>query len=401
MSKNLTILQAYRVMLRCFDTIYFQTYDDNLGSMMSSAALYSLTPNPQTMDPAVWNDWMEGIKIVLNDQLINFNTVELTMDQAYAAAGQYLINYCNIGFFESIGTLRDLMAANQEQSELSVWLKNKWLKSADMILQEKIPYQLDHFITKETELTLKESFIAMQIFLDLLSKKTQNTELINLIQNSRIRDNTWQNNTPDIIDKKIWNYWIQATNEQLESISNKKLNIETAYQAIFVFLKLYFENKSAFVNDFIQEKESNESFAVSCYDLWMKSINLVQTKQIENDFNLISINTVLSKDFAVKIIQAWFVKYQLPQSSLELINSLIDTIQEYERSYLLENYEITVLELYYIMTLILQKVSETHNSQYVQQKVQDFSVKQDEKPVNFLILLEWLYTIEQLFNITY
>jgi hypothetical protein len=401
MSKKLTALQAYQVMLRCFDTIYFQTYDDDLGSMMSGAALYNIDSIPQTMDPAVWNDWMKGIKIILNDQSISLDAVELTVDQAYAAAGQNLISYCDIGFFESIGTLRDLMIDNAQQSELSVWLKNKWLQSSYMILEGKGFYQLDHFVTQETELTLKESFIILQVFLDLLCQKTQNAELIDLIQNSRIRDNTWQNNIPDIINKEIWDTWVQATNEELKSIINGKLNVETAFHSIFIFLKVYFENKNSFVNDFIQEKESNESFKVSCYDLWMKSINLVQAKQIENDFNLISINTVLSKDSSVKIINAWFMKYQLPQPTLELINCLIDTIQEYERSYLLENDQITVLELYYIMTLILKKVSEIQNSEYLQQKLQDFAVNKDGKPMNFLILLEWLYTVDQFFDIKY
>lgn len=399
MSKKLTALQAYQVMLLYFDIIYFQTYDDDLGSLLSGAALYSLGPTPATMDPAVWDDWMKGIKIILNDQSISWDTAELTIDQVYAAVGQYVILYSDIGFFESIGALRDLMIDNLEQSELSVWLKNKWLQSAHMILDEKVFYQLDHFVTKETELTFKESFLALQIFLDLLCQKTQNTELIDLVQNSRIKDNVWQNNIPNINDKKIWDMWIQVANDQLKQIINKQLSVDIAFHSVFIFLKLYFEHKNVFVNDLIQEKENNESFNLSCYDLWMKSINLVQTKQIENDFNLISVNTVASKDFAVKIIQTWFMKYQIPQPTLKMINSLIDTIQGYERSYLLEDDKVTTLELYFIMTLILQKVSETHNSEYVLQKLQDFAMQQDKKPIYFLILLEWLYTVEQLFDI--
>ncbi|MBI2352998.1 hypothetical protein HYV11_02005 [Candidatus Dependentiae bacterium] len=396
MSKKLTALQAYQIMLHFFDSIYFQTYDDDLGSMMSGAALYSIDSVPMTMDPAVWDDWMESIKMVLNDSRITFDTVELTIDQAYAAVGQYLIIYSNIGFFESIGVLRDILVHGSKYPVLAKWLKCKWMQAVDSVGQKKLSSPIEHLFTEETELTLQESFMIMQIFLNMLSHKIQDIELIKLVKDSRMVYN--QNNDCfkhlDNTADNIWNAWNDAINFRLQQLQSNKLNLLVTYQALSIFLNSYFKIKSVAIAKLIKQFKNDDSkqfVHFSFSEEWFNAVSSINAKQIEKRYNLKSINTAISIESAFVIINNWLNNHQFTLIDRELLIEMVHNIQRKQRSYLLCDDKITVLEAYQVMVFYLEKVS--------QNKYQDFALNKDGKLVHFLILLEWLYTVEQFFDI--
>ena len=68
MSKKINCSQAYKSVLHFFDMIAFQTSDIEVSIFAGFGALYSAIPGqcPQTIDPAMWHDWMDGLKIRLN-----------------------------------------------------------------------------------------------------------------------------------------------------------------------------------------------------------------------------------------------------------------------------------------------------------------------------------------------
>lgn len=399
--QKLTCLQAYQVMLRCFDTIYFQTYNDDLGCMMSSAALYSIDQEPTTMDPAAWSDWMRGIKFILNDSSISWDTAQLTVDQAYAAARQYFITYCDIGLFESIGALRDLMANKPQHHQLSQWLKNKWLLALSTVLKEESLDQISFLLTEETTLTIKESFMIMRIFLNMLCQQNHNIELISLIKGCRTYDssNDYQAKELNVIDHTTWIMWTQAINSILDQTAKLNLDLLSAYQAIPIFLKLYFKNESIFIHKLIEDLESDlQKKGAKNYlfeNLWMNCVNDVNAQQLELFYHVISIKTPIKINLIHHIINAWLYDQGLPAVDSKLLYEMTNLVHQKNPSYLLSDDQATVLDAYHIMLLSLEFANQNHCSEKITDLLKRLTLDGNGFPKNFLILLAWLYTVEK------
>lgn len=398
--KNLTCLQAYRAMLHCFRIIYLQTQDEYLGDLLSGAALYSANKNesPQTMDPAVWHDWMDGVKIVMNDDSATYDSAELTIEQGYAAARQYFIIYCDIGYFESIGILRDLLGQDVNHSDLAKWLRNTWEQSLQVVLQEKLPEKIGHFFTGDTGLLERESFTVMKIFLDDWCQNNPNELLIQLVQNCRLKqkDNYWSA-IPDILEPQMWQIWKDSVAQVLNDSS--VLTIDVAYRAMPIFLQKNFnQNIDSEILNLIQ------GFNVDGHErliqrplgfLWLSAASKTNAEQEAMVYEVITINTSIQKNIAEKVITSWFEQYRdivdqrVIFTSL-FINELWDKsfkiLNQHRRSYLLLDDEITVLELYFIMVKFLK---------LMKQEQPQFDIEKDYRPKNFLVLLKWIFLIEK------
>lgn len=404
MSQKLSCLQAYKIMLRFFDTIYFQTYDEFLGDVLSEAVLYSanLGEKPRTMDPAIFGEWMGGLKKVMHDDTITYDVTQLNTQQAYAAAHQYLIIYCNMGAEPSVFTLRDLLNEDSDHSDVTRWLEIKWHQSVDYILQEVSREKIEHLFGDTTRLTHHESFFIMQMFLDNFCKRNNNQDLIKLVKNSRLRDKSdMYNGIPDIIEPKIWNVWQGAIGNAVEQEDDKILNLLSAYKAAPIFLENYFgDSRSNFFDKIIQKFEidqDNKPVNFSYWSTWTSAAVKLNAQQMELMNNLISINTLISHDLAYEIIQEW-LEYQKDLIGVNLVQQVIadksgmqqaiDTIKQQPRSYLLLDDEVTILEVYHIMLKLLELQGVV---------ISEFSIdaEQCNKPKDFVILLEWIRICEQ------
>ena len=403
-SQKLTCLQAYRAMLRCFDNIYFQTYDDDVCFLVSNAALYSASDDqfiqPQTMNPAIWHEWMDNVKIVLNDPLITWNRVELTQEQAYQAAGQYFAIHVDIGLFENIRILRDLLKNDVNHPELSQWLRCKREQALVKILQEPLPEKIGHFLGKTTELSLRESFLVMQYYLNNICRKDPNPNLIDLLQRSRIQNyhtNYWQDE-PTISDPDIWKFWVQATKMVSEQTPHKKLALITTFKTLPLFLLGYFnENQTPSLHSLVMKFEVNKNDEPMHFDNWLAFNNAaveVNTQQIEIVYNLVSINTPIDPEKAKNIILAWFKMYSLNIDWVKYFEPACKIIKHQNRSYLLLDGEITILETYQIMLHIISTIHQKQKSKNLNAFLQQNAIDADSKPVDFIQLLKWIQCAE-------
>ena len=129
MSSNVTCVQAYKIVYHFLNNIYFTTYDDNFGSILSGMALYSYIPGeePETMDPAIFGEWIDSVKMVMDDNTITYES-QIRIEEMYISAYQYFVTYCNKGAEPSIEMLRDLLGEDFNQSDVTRWLENKWLR---------------------------------------------------------------------------------------------------------------------------------------------------------------------------------------------------------------------------------------------------------------------------------
>lgn len=408
MSQKLTCLQAYRAMLRCFDTIYFQTYDDDISFLVGNAALYSANSDPliqpETMDPAVWHDWMKAVQIAMGDSSLTFSDVEMTVDQAYQASGQYFAIHCDIGLFENIGKLRDLLRNDVINPELSRWLRHKWDQALVTVLHEPLPEKTGHFFGALTPLTQRESFVIMQFYLNNICQKNQNQDLVGLLQRSRIlnyHSNYWQDE-PDLVDPIVWQLWVQALELVLPKDQNKTLNLMVAYKAMAKFLSLYFhDNNLLYIGALIKHFDNIDEYDTPMVDdnwLAFSSATVeVNAQQTEIVNNLVSINTPIFSDVAKKMIVAWFEKYQLNLDWIEYFDQAFEIIKQRKRSYLLLDGEITVLETYHIMLLIVDAINQVDSNENLNAFLQQNAIgQQNGKPIDFIQLLEWIKCAEQI-----
>ena len=135
----------------------------------------------------------------------------------------------------------------------------------------------------------------------------------------------------------------------------------------------------------------------------MSALVKMNGKQTEIVHDLVSINKSISQNIALKIIKTWFQDNEdlLGVEFLECIFSdeltmhskwqqVITSVKQKQRSYLLLDDEVTVLETYHIMLKIL----ELHGKQF-----SEFEVDSIGKPVNFYIMLQWIRICEQILRI--
>ena len=401
MFSNVTCVQAYKIIFHFLDTIYFTTYDDNLGSILGGMALYSdiSGEEPKTMDPANFGEWMNSVKMVIDDDTITYES-QITIEQMNISIYQYFVTYCNKGAEPSIRKIRDFLGEDFDYSDVTKWLKVKWLKSIEHVLQEVSIEKIGHLFGGTTRLTHHESFFIMQMFLDNFCQRNDNFDLIQLVKDSRLKDRSdIYRGISDFIEPKIWSVWHHATEVAVEQEENKTLNLLSAYKAVPIFLISYFgDDKSSFIDKVIQKFEidqDNKPINFSYWSSWTSAAVKLNAQQMELMNNLISINTSISHEVALKIIQAWMKYYQnligadVVQRILadnQGMQQIVDEIKKQQRSYLLLDSEVTVLETYHIMIKLL----ELHGKEIL-----EFTVDEKGKPVDFEILLDWIRICEQ------
>ena len=62
--KQISVLQAYKVMLAFLDKEYELSRSDDLAGLLSG---YQLTSDEsRTMDPAAWHDWIAAVNKIFN-----------------------------------------------------------------------------------------------------------------------------------------------------------------------------------------------------------------------------------------------------------------------------------------------------------------------------------------------
>ena len=401
MSKKINCTQAYKAMLHFFDMISFETGDEEVAIFSSYGELYMATPGecPQTMDAAMWNYWMRGLKLVIGDNSITYE-FELTIEQGYAAVYQYIVIFCDLGAEPSVHQLKNLLSPGAQESAMKSWLYNHWLRSVEYILQEDPFKKYGLFFNRKTKVTQRESFVTLQIFLDRFCKKNNNEDLILLVQNSRLkqRGDYWAE-MPDIIEQKIWDLCQQSIEIVMQKEENKVLNLLSAYRAIPIFLMNYFGNgRSDFINKFIQQLYIEEPVypaRSSYFDSWTISAGIANMEQTQICYDVISIHDPISHEVAFNIIQAWLqykkdlIGSDVAQQVLadtQGMQQAIDEIKQLQRSYLLLDNEVIVLETYHIMTKLL----ELHGK-----VISEFAIDENGKPADFEILLDWIRICEQ------
>ena len=66
MDKNLTVLQAYKVMIEFLNGYYYRLGEpDLLGVLLGG---FQLLEGEKTTDPAAWDDWLKAINNVIQQE---------------------------------------------------------------------------------------------------------------------------------------------------------------------------------------------------------------------------------------------------------------------------------------------------------------------------------------------
>jgi len=407
MSQKLSCVQAYKIMYCYLNNIYFQTYDEFLSDILSGAAIYSDVEGKEleTMDPALWYQWMDAVKIVMQDDTITFDSIELTIEQAYSAIYQYFVAYCNKGAEPSIFTLRDLLGTDIKQSNITRELWNKWTRSVEYILDEDPSKRMGHFFSEQTCIDVRKSFEVMKMFLDNYCQKYDNKNLIALVKNSRMKQNNNSSLEPSVIKSRAWNVWQQAIAMTMEQEKCESLNLLITFHSMLLFLLEYFDDnqvrtlKDMILKFMINKDKKAVNFSFWCD--WTDAAVKLNAEQTELVYHLVSINTVISHEVAFTIVKAWLHKYEA-LLSLDIVQKILsdqtlwqqalDCIKNLQRSYLLLDDEVTILETYHIMLKILELAGKN---------IDEFAIdkEQQNKPKNFLILLEWIEVCEKIVTV--
>jgi hypothetical protein len=267
--------------------------------------------------------------------------------------------------------------------------------------QEIIKNNVLQCVEEQAVIDRKFSYELMQIFLDNYCQNNFNQDLIKLVQNSRFQDKNCNSIMSNIIQPRIWQIWQQTIFKVILQEKSKVLNLLVAFYATAYFLADYFdefidsvdEDKVAFFKDIILEfaiDKDNKPINVSFWKDWISAAEQLNTKYIELLHHRISINTPISQSIVFEIIQAWFC-YQKKLISLDLAQQVlsdaqgmqqaVNLIKKQQRSYLLLDDEITILEAYHIMIKLL----ELHGKM-----MPEFAIDEDRKPFDSAILLDWI-----------
>lgn len=99
MSCALHFIDSYMSMYYFLDDLYFQTFDDELGSMLGGMAVYKQGPDQklESRDPAIVQEWLVALQSALQDDAISYQNVQLSSEQAYQSVYHYLRLYCDLG----------------------------------------------------------------------------------------------------------------------------------------------------------------------------------------------------------------------------------------------------------------------------------------------------------------
>jgi hypothetical protein len=400
MSQKLNCTQAYQVMLHFFDRIMLESGDDEITVFAGFGILYSIIPGecPKTVDAAKWHDWMDGLKKIVGDNSITYE-FELTFEQGYAAAYEYILLFCHVGAERSVHELCQLLNPDNENVVMKVWLYKHWLQSITYILQQDIFENKGVFFNPATKVTQRESFLILKIFLDIFCQENNNQELNLLVQKSRLqqRDDYWAD-IPNILEPKIWDIWHQSIEIFAHTDENQLLDLLIVYKVIPYFLIYYFDNKQLqFIHKMIAKLLDYEYDSPSRYpywNRWITAVGIANIEQMEICYDIISIHTPISHVIACQIIQAWFSDNQsgldvnlaqnITYDSADL-EKIIESIKKKPRSYLLLDDEITVLEAYHAMLMLL----ELENSM-----VDSLQVDEKGRPIGITVLLDWIRIAE-------
>ena len=169
-----------------------------------------------------------------------------------------------------------------------------------------------------------------------------------------------------------------------------------------IFLANYFgDDRSKFIDKVIRKfeiDEDNKPVNFAYWSSWTSAVVELNAQQMELINHLISINIPISQDVAFKIIQAWLqckidlIGLDVVQQVLadtQRMKQVIDEIKQQQRSYLLLDNEVTILETYHIMIKLLKLHDKV---------ISEFAIDEGGKPVDFEILLDWIRICEQVIN---
>lgn len=403
---KLNCTQAYKVVQLFLDKIYFTTYDDELGGFLGGAALYSTSQDqaPQTMDQAIWDDWMNSVKKVCNNDAITYTFAQLSVDQAYACMHQYFVTYCDIGSGPSLKAIRDLTQDGIEKTKITAWLLNYWYQSVEHILNEDSSKQIKHIINAQTILTNRSSFLILQIFLDILCQLHYNNDLIRLVKKILLQE---RNNDKDgasyTIESSIWDVWLQSINTVLNQEKKHEITLLVTYKAISIFLYTYTESypSDSIINlaTALHIQDETQPQLSLHWRTLTSAVIVLYEQSFTKLHDLVSITMPTEEAKAFEILQVWLQEYK-KIFSLDFIEKIIlneldcvaqwheivQIIKNNQRSYLLSKNELTILETYQSIIALLQKYDQMRP---------ELAVDQQGKPLNFYILLNWIRICEK------
>lgn len=198
--KNLTIKQAYEVMINFLD---MYTYFTEIVAILSN-----MRPSNDGIpaDPAAWTDWMESVNKILSQNPRNrplffgVNSKILTADDAYYTTIDWLSKYYNKTKANDIKVLMEKTKclANGESSATEV-LSN-WNKAVSTVLNNE---------PIENGLDAKEAYTAVINFLDKYNHKVNSNEIVTLINGMKMK------NELESSDPVAWRSWLEFVNKTL------------------------------------------------------------------------------------------------------------------------------------------------------------------------------------------
>ena len=138
MKERITTLQAFKAMFEFLRNIYFREEHDDSGTFGSFLSEITMLKDGKTADPAMWDDWEDIVKEVLDEENENYVGGQLTILQAYKAMYKflecaYIRNLCPVilgGILDKI-RLRD----NGIPGDASLW--DEWLEWIKEVLEKE------------------------------------------------------------------------------------------------------------------------------------------------------------------------------------------------------------------------------------------------------------------------
>ena len=205
--KKLSLLQAYSAMIN-FLEIY--NYDEIVILLRGMR----LTSDGKTIDPNVWESWIESVDKILSKNpkirplFLLLNSKALTIDDAYDTTVDYLNAYYNRSKANDIKTLLKNMKRLENGELTNLAIQYDWNKAVEIILKQNIHNNKDPQIP-ENGLSATEGYNAVINFLNTYNHKINSNEIVTLLNEMKLL-NELESTNPE-----AWHSWMESVNKTL------------------------------------------------------------------------------------------------------------------------------------------------------------------------------------------
>jgi hypothetical protein len=283
MEETISVVQAFLVARAFLEKQYFDHYSDDLaccaGDLMLNRSKKNWEEEPETWDPAVWEDWEDAAKSVTGELNFSIKNTRLLPLDAYRVMQKYIYDYANRLNSSELTDLAKRLDEKRYQIFSASCEWKDWLLCLNALLTNKTQPDgsllgIDSQITERQALEIMQEFIR-----DYLLK--HNDQIDNLGWIKRVLDFSLDNLHNDVllID------WRESYRFYLEDSDRLGINILQGFNVMRNFIQKQYEqtgNKhfEPFLSALAVKQETQTPVKYPIFYAWMHAAYAIIYKEI-------------------------------------------------------------------------------------------------------------------------